>query len=198
MTKVISFAAGPAAGKTTIAHDVFSIMKRKGLSVGWIEEFATDLSWKGDHAGMQDQLWILGEQNHRLYTQLGKVEYIVTDTCMLLGIYYMKHAFEKFKGAGCADIAFDYDNFYWSLVNTINATFNMYDNSVFFVDRGDRVVDVPRYGENPSTHADVDHSTRLLADREIRDVLDSYRIDYQVVKEASEVIEWLGMDRLNA
>src|ERR1700733_2747967 len=143
MTKVISFAAGPGAGKSTMAHDVFSMLKYQGRKVGWVNEFPTDLTWAEDFKGLSDQLWVLGEQNHRLYNQLGKVDYIVMDSCLLLGIYYLDKAFKKYKDSITTA---PYEDFYWSLVNASNSTFNMYQNLVFFVDRDGREIKESRYG----------------------------------------------------
>ena len=95
MTKVINFYGGPSAGKSTMAAQLFGIMKSKRLNVEMVPEFAKDLTWKKSGC-LDDQVYVFANQNHALYTLLGQVDYIITDSPLILGLHYAKHGLNKF------------------------------------------------------------------------------------------------------
>lgn len=86
--KVINLFAGPGAGKSTIAADLFAHMKWEGLNVELVTEYAKDLTWERNWEALADQERVTGEQYHRLARLEGQVDYVVTDAPLLLGLYY--------------------------------------------------------------------------------------------------------------
>jgi tRNA uridine 5-carbamoylmethylation protein Kti12 len=88
VTLNINLFAGPGAGKSTTAAGLFYAMKKKGMSVELVTEYAKDRVWEEHHSVFQDQLYITAKQNRRLKRLQGKVDYIVTDSPILLGQYY--------------------------------------------------------------------------------------------------------------
>lgn len=89
-TKVINLFAGPGVGKSTLAADVYSALKKQGKSVELVREFVKDWAWQGKAPGIFDQLFILGNQSYAESMLYGKVEYIVTDSPLLLSPFYEK------------------------------------------------------------------------------------------------------------
>lgn len=88
-TRCINFYAGPGAGKSTVAAGLFSIMKFHGINCELVSEYAKDLTWERSSVLKGDgQLKILGEQSWRLLRLSGKVDYIITDSPILLNTFY--------------------------------------------------------------------------------------------------------------
>lgn len=87
-TSVINLFAGPGAGKSTTAADLFALMKKSGEDVELVTEYAKDLVWDG--APMGNQLHMLSEQDRRLNRLVGKVRWVVTDSPLLLGLAYIE------------------------------------------------------------------------------------------------------------
>ena len=88
MTKIINLYGGPGTGKSTTAAGLFSAMKRLGINCELVTEVAKDLVWEDSLETLNDQLYVSACQCHRIKRLLGKVDYVITDSPILLGIYY--------------------------------------------------------------------------------------------------------------
>lgn len=110
MTKVLNFWAGPGSGKSTIASDLFASMKWEGYNVELINEVAKELTWEGHHNLLEDQLYVSAMQNRKLQRLVGKVDYIITDSPLLMCVAYIpKHYKPSFQDMMC-DMWEQYDN----------------------------------------------------------------------------------------
>jgi hypothetical protein len=87
-TLVCNLFAGPGAGKSTTAAGAFSLLKQAGRNVEYVSEYAKDLTWGEHFFALGDQVHILGEQHFRLFRLFGKVEAIITDSPLILGLLY--------------------------------------------------------------------------------------------------------------
>lgn len=97
-TVVVNLYGGPGAGKTTCAWEIASELKKRGLNVEYVPEYAKELVWDENLKLLSDQEHIFSEQRHRIERLLGKVEVIVTDASLLNSLVYGKNrtpAFEK-------------------------------------------------------------------------------------------------------
>lgn len=90
MTKVINLFGGAGVGKSTLSSEIFAKLKKKGASVELVTEYAKDLVYDNNNAILDDQFVIFAEQNHRLIRLENKVDYIVTDSPLLLSFIYDK------------------------------------------------------------------------------------------------------------
>lgn len=90
MTKVINLFGGAGVGKSTLSSEIFAKLKKKGVSVELVTEYAKDLVYDNNNAILDDQFVIFAEQNHRLIRLENKVDYIVTDSPLLLSFIYDK------------------------------------------------------------------------------------------------------------
>lgn len=86
---VISFLGGPGIGKSTVAADVFSLMKRNKFKVEFLREIAKDHVWERRDNIFREQDYIFAKQ-HRLQRRLvgHDIDYAVTDSSLLLGLFY--------------------------------------------------------------------------------------------------------------
>jgi hypothetical protein len=96
--KKINLYGGPNCGKSTIAAAVFVELKARLINCELVREFAKELVYKGIDMRSLDEgsrLGLLAEQLHRENILKGKVEYLVTDSPMLLTAYYHNKDYAK-------------------------------------------------------------------------------------------------------
>lgn len=96
MTTVINFYGGPGTGKSTMAAQLFGHMKSLNMNVEYASEFAKDLTYQ-ESKSLDDQIYVLGHQHHKIYSLFYKTDYIITDSPLLLTLYYMKDALSKYE-----------------------------------------------------------------------------------------------------
>lgn len=94
MTKVINFFAGPGAGKSTTAAGLFYEMKCAGLKVELVTEYAKELAYANLlRDPIHANAWkIFEQQNARLELLRDKVDFIVTDSPLLINCAYAHHS----------------------------------------------------------------------------------------------------------
>lgn len=109
-TKIICLYAGPGAGKSTTAAGLFHLMKIKHMSVELVTEFAKDVIWDNNYDLLKDQLFIFANQNRKLERLINKVEYIITDSPLLLTLIYMSDDYPKSFRLFVLDIIGRYHN----------------------------------------------------------------------------------------
>lgn len=89
MTKVISLVAGPGAGKSTTAAGIFREMKlTQTRKVELVTEVIKDAVYDENKGMLSDQFLLTATQNHCLHRLIGKVDYVISDACLLNGIVY--------------------------------------------------------------------------------------------------------------
>lgn len=85
---VINFWGAPGSGKSTAAAGLYYIMKINKCKVELIHEFVKDLIWEDHLSVLEDQNYILSQQNRMLKRLEGKVDYVITDSPLPLSCYY--------------------------------------------------------------------------------------------------------------
>lgn len=90
MTKIINLFAGPGAGKSTVASDLFALMKWEKFNVEIVDEYAKQLSWEKRFNTLEDQLYVVASQNRKLKRLIGQVDYIITDSPVLMALPYAR------------------------------------------------------------------------------------------------------------
>jgi len=88
VTTIINLYGGPGIGKSTVAAHLFFLMKKHGQDVELVREYAKEWAWQGKKIEQYDQFYILGHQIHRETSLYGKVDFIVTDSPVLLNLAY--------------------------------------------------------------------------------------------------------------
>ena len=92
MTTIINLFGGSGVGKSTIAALLFAHMKMGGCHVELVREYVKLWAWGGRKVRKEDQIYLLGKQSAYESMLYGKVDYIVTDSPVLLaGVYAEWH-----------------------------------------------------------------------------------------------------------
>lgn len=89
-TKVFSLFGGPGCGKSTLATQLYSKMKLNGYSVELVREYVKGWAYEGRKINKFDQIYIFGKQCRGENVLYGKVDYIITDSPIILGAVYEK------------------------------------------------------------------------------------------------------------
>ena len=175
-TKVINLLAGPSAGKSTNAFGLMHHLKKNRINCEMASEFAKDLVWNKNWESLDDQLLIFGEQHARMYRLLGQVDYIVTDSPLLLSAIYMRDGLKKYKPHPEIDV--DFEKFVIDI-------FNRFENYNYYVDRGER-----KFIQEGRTQ---DKARAIEKDNQVRELLERRAIPYKVVPNYEAIIKDLGL-----
>lgn len=118
--KVINMFGGPSSGKSTIAAGLFYFMKLRGYNVELVTEYAKDLVYSDRLALLDDQQeYIFTKQNYRMHRLRDKVDWIVTDSPLLLSCVYVNDDWPSAK----------------TFRQLVIETFGRYDNINIFLNR---------------------------------------------------------------
>lgn len=92
-TKIINLYGGSGVGKSTIAALLFAQMKMLRKDVELVREYVKLWAWTGKQIRPADQIYLLGKQSAYESALYGNVEYVVTDSpVMLAGAYAVWHS----------------------------------------------------------------------------------------------------------
>ena len=139
--KVINFYGGPNSGKSTKAAGLYYKMNMAGYSVELNNEFAKECVWEDNVPMLKDQLYMLAHQHRKILRLVGKVDYVITDSpVMLSGIYR-----ELYDGP-----------LYSNLIDKLaRECYDKYDNINFMLERPNHFVEKGR-AQNYAESLDID------------------------------------------
>jgi deoxyadenosine/deoxycytidine kinase len=91
-TKVVNLFGPSGVGKSSGAAYIFSQLKMNGISCELVPEYAKDKVWENNEEIFkpENQVYIFGKQFYRISRLIDKVEYIITDSPILLSNVYNK------------------------------------------------------------------------------------------------------------
>lgn len=150
-TIVVNILGGPGTGKSTCAANLYAMMKTLGMSVELITEAAKDIVHENHLELFEQQVWISAEQNRRQWRVNGKYDYIITDSPILLALFYTP------------------ENYFPSFTPLVEEMFHSYNNVNFYLDRFAAYDPTGRY----QTEAEAD----ALA-KKIREYLNDNHIEH--------------------
>lgn len=160
-TVVINLFAGPGAEKTTRAWEIAVKLKKLGYVTEYVGEYAKELVWEGRtdmlDGSLKNQMVLMYEQKRRIDRLIGKVDFVVTDSPILLSAAYIAVPTASFDSI-CSKL------------------FNEYNNFCIFIERGEQ------YQEEGRIHS-REESEQL--DTKIKNLLDYHKIFYGTYKEDS-------------
>lgn len=156
MALVLNFIGAPGAGKSTGAAYVFAMLKMQGINAELVSEYAKDKVWEEAFVALEHQEYIFGKQSFKIARCARAVDVVITDSPLLLSIYY-----NKFPVLG--------DTFNQTVLNT----FNSYNNKVYFIER------VKEY--NPSGRTQTKEESNKISG-ELKMLLKKYNIPFTCIK----------------
>lgn len=87
-TTIINLYCGPGGGKSTNAAFLFYLLKAEGKNSELVREYVKDWAWENRKISTYDQLYFLGKQIRRESMLYGKVDWIVSDSPVMMNLYY--------------------------------------------------------------------------------------------------------------
>ena len=153
MTKIINLYGAPWSGKSTIASGLFFHMKMAGLNVELATEYAKSKLFEENTYVFKDQLYCFSKQHKKLREMNGKVDYIITDSPLLMSLIYNSSEPELFN-----ELVLQY--------------YNMYDNINFLLKRNHSYHTEGRL----QTEQESDH-----VGEELENYLKKYNIEYKTL-----------------
>lgn len=94
MSKLISIIGPPCSGKSTLAAEVHTRLKKLGINSAFVSEAATDfIAEYGVPTSPQDQMVIFYKQLNREKMFLDSKDYIISDSSSLLNYFYFRGLF---------------------------------------------------------------------------------------------------------
>lgn len=166
-TTIINLYGGPGTGKSTSAAYLYYLLKLAGKNVELVREYVKDWAWDERRISTYDQIYFLGKQTRRESMLYGKVDYIVTDSPVMMGVFYGHKYCPPIlaKGIASATQAF-YDQ----------AAADGHRHCHIFLDRIKKYVAVGRYQS--------EEEARTM-DKELKDMLQRFNI-HTLVSDTSE------------
>lgn len=89
-TIVISLFGGPCSGKSTMMAGIVAELKWNGIDCEMAPEYAKELVWDNALDTLKNQFYVAAQQYQRVKILNGKVDFIITDSPLLLSIVYDK------------------------------------------------------------------------------------------------------------
>lgn len=94
--RVINLFAGPGVGKSTTCAALFAELKYCNYNVEMITEYAKDAVWeKRGPKVLEAQEYVFGKQSFRQSRVASEVDFVVTDSPLLLSVIYAKDDYLK-------------------------------------------------------------------------------------------------------
>lgn len=144
---IVNLFGVPGAGKSTGAAYIFSQLKMKGINAELITEFAKDKVWENNEKVFKNQMYLFGKQSFRISRVEDEVDVIITDSPLLLSIFYNQNPVlgENFN-------------------NLVSDVFNSYNNINYLVTRIKPYNPAGRHQSEEESKALEEPMVKLLTD----------------------------------
>lgn len=178
-TKIINLLGGPGTGKSTTAARVFAELKQFHVKCELVTELAKDIVWEETHKLLDNQLWLFSEQFRRQWRLLDKVDFVITDSPLIMYPVYLEILQEKLPPS----LKFSH-SYFLHTSNFFKATFLEFRNLNFILERyydiDDGKIVYPTYSNKGRTQ-DIDQALEL--DFKIQFQLEDLSLPFSVIKQ---------------
>lgn len=148
---VINLMGCPGSGKSTAASGIFYRLKKMGVNCELALEFAKDKVWEEAFRTMNCQIYIFAKQYHKLWRLRDKVDVIITDSPLLVSIFYNKTPSKYFN-------------------DFVIEQFNSFDNMTYFIERTVLYQQSGRI-QNENEAKEIDITSK--------NIIDEYNVDFK-------------------
>ena len=153
-TRILNIFGGPGIGKSLSAAKVFSELKQNHINCELVTEIAKDIVWEDTTKLLDNQIWLFSEQFRRQWRLLDKVDYVVTDSPLLMYSVYLEQVQDKLPN----NLKFSI-GFYKKTVDFFESSFKEFNNLNFFLER---YYEVDKWGEvQYTTYSDKGRSQTI-------------------------------------
>jgi thymidylate kinase len=159
-TIIINLIGGPCCGKSTIASELFSRLKKMGIKCELCTEYIKERIYEENQTIAKEQIALFGAEHYTIWNKLGKVDVIIKDGSFINNIIYKAEENKHFDDL----IISEYKKF-WNLD--------------FFIKRGN--IEFETYGRIHN----LKQSKEL--DKIIKETYDSYELSYIEVESRDAV-----------
>lgn len=153
---VVNLAGGPGCGKSILASDLFSALKRRFISCELSSEYIKRKLREEAKKVVQNQIYIFAKQQFQLFGMKDNVEVIITDSPIFLSSVYDE--------SNCKD-----------LKNLIMKEYKRYHNLTYLIERSK---DVPYEQEGRYQ----DQAGAKLVDNKVKKFMDNNKIKYKTIQ----------------
>lgn len=164
-TIVINMIGGPNTGKSTSAAQLFSELKKTGISAEYLQEPIKQHIYEDHHGILTHQIALFGEQLYKLDSLIGKVDCVIQDGSLLLNALYDQTNNQLFK-------------------SLVIQEYHRFRNLDFFLNRGD--IEFQTYGRIHTYEESVE------LDKKIKDLYSFANATYIDVNSVTAVDEILN------
>jgi len=116
-TLVVNLVGGPCSGKSTIAAELFSRLKKMGIKCELVPEYIKERIYEENNTLIYNQIALFGMEAYSIDNKIGKVDVIIHDGSLLNNIVYDRTN----------------DKFFHEFVRH---RYTKYNNIDFFINRG--------------------------------------------------------------
>lgn len=160
--KVINLFGSPGSGKSTTAAGLFHKLKTLDYNVEIVTEVAKDLVWAKRFHCLENQAKVTIDQYERLRRLDNQVDYVITDSPLLLGIFYQP------------------ENYFKSFEPFVFELFDSFENINFFIKR------VKKY--NPKGRMQTEQESNQIS-FQLEDILRNNEYQYKVFDGDKNVVD---------
>jgi nicotinamide riboside kinase len=171
--KVINLFGGPGVGKSSIASDIFRILKSKHCNCEKVDEFAKGLVWDNNLKALKNQIYIFGNQHYLIDRLRDQVDVVITDGALFTSIIYAT-VYRSISEED--DLAFR---------NLVYNEFKKFNNINFYIERETVYQSVGRYQDERGARE---------VDRQIVKCLEEYNVPFKRVgieNAAQKIVEMI-------
>lgn len=152
---VINLISGPGVGKSILSADLFSAVKREGITCDVSWEYIKRKIREKALKVVQSQIYLFGKQQFQLFTMKDEVDVIITDSPLILNSIY--------DSSNCP-----------ILKDLVLKEYNKYHNLLFYIER-----DMNFKYETEGRYQDLDGAIEM--DNKVKTFLNENNLKYTII-----------------